>query len=81
MGEDFLINVGARLGFIMSPWLFTLRIDAEVKEVQARTFGRQSELVNERGEHWVISQFLFVNETVILAEQRSRTKKVGTESG
>ena len=45
--EWFSVNVGVRQGYVMSPCLFKLYMDGIVRQVQAKTLGREAQLVGD----------------------------------
>ena len=59
MSEWFLVNVGLRLGCVMSPWLFNEYMDRVFREVNVRVLGRGLELLSPNGGRFEINQLLF----------------------
>ena len=54
----------------MSPCLFNLYIDGVVREVQVRTHGRRAQLVGDREEKGEMRQFIFAEDTVLVADSK-----------
>ena len=66
--EWFSVNVGLRQGCVMSPWLFNVYMDGVVREVNMRTYGRGVEMFDSMGRSWRVSQLLFADDAVLMAE-------------
>ena len=66
----FSINVGVRQGCVMSPWLFNLYMNGVKSEVQAITLGRGAQFVGTDEKKWEVSQLLFANDTVLVADSK-----------
>ena len=49
VSEWFPVNVGLRLGCVMSPWLFHVYMDGVVREVNVRVLGKGLELLSANG--------------------------------
>ena len=56
--EWFLVNIGLRQGFVMSPWLFNVYVDGLVPEVNAMVLGKLLELLRVGGSRFEISCYL-----------------------
>ena len=65
MSEWFLVNVGLRLGCVISPWLFNVYRDGVVREVNARALGKGLELLSVNGGRFDINQPSFANDTAL----------------
>ena len=65
----------------MSPWLFNLYIDGVVREVNARVLGRRLKLVNGNDNEWDLNQFLFVDDTLVMADSERKLCQLVTEFG
>ena len=56
----------------MSPLLFKFYMDRVVREVQARTLGRRAQLVGDGKLKWKVSQLLFADDTVLVADSKEK---------
>ena len=56
----------------MSPWLFNLYM----QEVQARTLGRGTQLVSDVEEKFEVSQLLFADDTVLVADSKKKLESL-----
>ncbi len=65
----------------MSPWLFNVYMDAVVREVNARSLGRGSIMVNADGREWNLSQLLFADDTALVADSERRLRRLVKEFG
>ena len=54
----------------MSTCLFNLYMDGVVREVQGRTLGKGPHLVGAGEEKWEVSQLLFTDDTVLVADSK-----------
>ena len=81
VSEWFSVNVGVRQGCVMSPWLFNLYMDGVVREVQARARGRGAQLVGTDEEKWEVSQLLFADDTVLVADSKKKLERLVEEFG
>ena len=72
VSEWFPVRVGLRQGCVMSPWLFNLYIDGVVREVNARVLGRGLKLVDGNDNEWELNQFLFADDTVVVADSERK---------
>ena len=67
-----LCKVGVHQGCVMSQWLFNLYMDGEVRKIQARTFRRRAQLAGDGEEKWEMTQFLFADDTVQVADSKRK---------
>ena len=81
VSEWFSENVGVRQGCVMSPWMFNLYIDGVITEVPARTMGRGAQLVGDGEEKWEVSQLLFADNTVLVADSKKKLERFVEEFG
>ena len=65
----------------MSPWLFNMYMDGVAREVNARVNGQGAELVGEDGERWELSQLLFADDTVLIADSEEKLCRLVSEFG
>ena len=68
VSEWFPMRVGLRQGCVMLLWLFNLYIDGVVREVNAGVLGRGLKPVDGNDNEWELNQFLFVDDTVVVAD-------------
>ena len=52
----------------MSPSLFNVYMDAAVREVNVRVFGKGLELLSANGGRFEINQLLFADDTALVAD-------------
>ena len=76
VSEWFSVKFGVRQGCVMSPWLFNLNMDGVVREVQAKTLGRGAQLVGTSQEMWEVSQLLFADNTVFIADSKKKLERL-----
>ena len=81
VSEWFPVRVGLRQRCVMSPWLFNLYIDGVVREVDARALGRGLKLVDGNDSEWELSQLLFADDTVVVADSERKLCLLVTEFG
>ena len=81
VSEWFLVRVGLRQGFVMSPWLFNLYTDGVVREVNAQVLCRGLKLVHGNDNEWELNQLLFADDTVVVAESERKLCPLVTEFG
>ena len=81
VSEWFPVRVGLRQGCVMLPWLFNLYIDGVVREVNARVLGRGLKLVDGNDIEWELNQFLFEDDTVVVADSERKLCQLVTEFG
>ena len=60
----------------MSLWLLNLYMDGVVREVQARTLGRGAQLVGDGEEKREVSQLLFADGMVLVADSKKKLERV-----
>ena len=65
----------------MSPWLFNVYMDGEVREVNVRVLGKGLELLSANGGRFVINQLLFADDTAIVAESEQKLCRLVSEFG
>ena len=65
----------------MSPWLLNLYMHGVGREVQARTFGRGAQLVGDGEEKCEVSQLLFADGTVLVADSKKKLERLVEEFG
>ena len=68
VSEWFLVNVGFRLGCVMSPWLFNVYMDGVVQEVNVRVRGKGLELLIANGGRFELNHLLFADDTALVAD-------------
>lgn len=81
VSESFEVKVGLRQGCVMSPWLFNMYMDGVVREVNAKVMGRGAELIEEDGQRWELSQLLFADDTVLIADTEEKLCHLVLEFG
>ncbi|WP_435316529.1 reverse transcriptase domain-containing protein, partial [Klebsiella pneumoniae] len=81
VSDWFPVRMGLRQGCVMSPWLFNLYIDGVVREVNARVFGRGLKLVDAEDRVWELSQLLFADDTVLVADSEEKLQRLVAEFG
>lgn len=50
-------------------------MDSVVKEVQARTLGKEAQLVTDGDEKWEESRLLFADDTVLVADSKGKLER------
>ena len=65
----------------MLPWLFNLYMEGLVREVQAKKLGRRAQLVGTDEEKWEVSQLLFADDTVLVADSKKKWERLVEEFG
>ena len=68
VSDWFPVNVGVRLGCVMSPLLFNVYVDGVVREVNVRVLGKELKLLSENGDRFEINQLLFADDTALQAD-------------
>ena len=81
VSEWFLVKVGLRQGCVMSPWLFNLYIDGVVREVYTKVLGRGLELIEDGERMWELSQLLYADDAVFVADSEKKLQRLVTEFG
>ena len=76
-----VLCIEIRQGCVTSPWLFNLCMDGVVREVQARTLGRGAQLVGTGEEKLKVSQLLFADNTVLVANSKKKLERLVKEFG
>ena len=74
-------TVGLRQGCVMSLWLFNLYIDGVVREVNARVLGRELKLADGNDNEWELTQLLFADDTVVVADSERKLCQLVTKFG
>ena len=67
VSEWFPVNIGLRLGCVMSPWLFNVYMDGVVREVNVMVPGKGLELLSANGGRFEINHLLFADDTALVA--------------
>ena len=67
--EYFKINSGVRRGFITSPWLFNVYMDAVMKEVKMG-MGRRGVRFQEEGREWRLPGLLYAEDWFRVVSRR-----------
>ena len=67
MSEWFPVNVGLRLGCVMSPWLFNVYMNGVVRELNVRVLGKGLKLLSANVGRFEINQLLFADDTALVA--------------
>ena len=65
----------------MFPWLFNFNMDGVVREVQARTLGKEAQLLGDCEEQWEVSQLLIEEDTVLVADSEKKLERLVEEFG
>ena len=81
VSEWFPVRVGPRQGCVMSPRLFNLYMDGVVREVNARVLGRGLKVVDGNDNEWELSQLLFADDIVVVADFERKLYQLVTEFG
>ncbi len=68
LSESFNVEVGARQGCVMSPWLFNIYMDGCIREMKARVWDLGARL-NVRGVEQPVVASLYADDTVLLVER------------
>ena len=68
VSDWFPVNVGLRLGCVMSPWMFNLYMDGVVGEVNVRVLEKRLELLSANGGRLEINQLLCVDDIALVAD-------------
>ena len=68
VSEWFPINVGLRLGRVMSPSLFNVYMDGVVREVNPSVPVKGLELLSMNGGRCDINQLFFADDTALVAD-------------
>ncbi len=78
IGECFKIKASLRHGCVMSPWLFNIFMDGVIREMKAKIVNLGIEMSIDNAK-WKISNMLFADDTVLLAESERDLKKLVNE--
>ena len=81
MSEWFPVNVGLRQGCVMSPWLFNVYMDGEVRELNVTVLGKGLELLSANGVRFEINQLLFADNTAQVADSEEKLCRLMSELG
>ena len=81
ISEWFSVNVGLRQGCVLSPWLFNVYMDGVVREVSMRTHGKGVEMCDSVGSRWRVSQLLYADDTVLMADSAEDLQCLLSEFG
>jgi hypothetical protein len=65
----------------MSPWLFNSSIDGVVREVNSRLMEIRVALVSDKDREWRLNQVLYLDDTAIVADKKSKLQSLVTEFG
>ena len=76
--EQFRIDSGVRQGCIMSPWLFNVYLDEEMKEVKME-MGRRGVSFLEDGREWRLIGLLYADDMVLCDESEEDLKCIERE--
>ena len=72
MGNDvsdwFTFNVGLTQSCVVSPWLFNVYMDGDVREANVRVLGKRLELKSTNGGGFEINRLLFADDTALVAD-------------
>ena len=81
ISEWFLVNVGSRQRYVISPWLFNEYMDGVVREANARVLGKWLELLSVNGGRFEINQLLFADDTALVADSEEKLCRLVNELG
>ena len=81
MSEWFPVNVALRQGCMMSPWLFNVYMDGEVRELNVRVLGKGLELLSANGVRFEINQLLFADDAAQVADSVEKLVRLMSELG
>ena len=70
--QRFPVNVGLRLGCMMSPWLFNVYMDGVVQEVNVRVLGKGPELLSANSGRFEKTNLLFADNTALVADSEEK---------
>ena len=76
VSEWFPVNVGLRLGCVMSLWLFNVYMDGVVRKGNVRVLGKGLELLSENGGRFEINQLLFADDTALVADSEEKLRSL-----
>ena len=81
-GEWFEVGVGLRQGYVMSPWLLNLFMDAVMKEVREKAGYVGVTLWDERRNiEWKVDWLMFADDTVLLGDSEEKLERLVQEFG
>ncbi len=78
LSESFNVEVSARQGCIMSPWLFNIYMDGCIREMKVRVQDLGARL-NVRGVEQPVVAGLCLDDTVLLAESDGMLQRIVDE--
>jgi hypothetical protein len=79
--EQFRVDMGIRLGCMMTAWLFNIVIDGVVREMNSRVMEKGVALVSDNDREWQLNQILYAHDTALLADNESKLQSLVTEFG
>ena len=81
VSDWFPVNIGLRLGCVMSPWMFNLYMDGVVAGVNVRVLEKRLELLTANGGRLEINQLLCVDDIALVADSEVKLCRQVSEFG
>jgi hypothetical protein len=80
-GEEVIVDLGWRQGYMMSLWLFNIFIDGVMREVKAGVMERVVALMSDSGGEWKVKQILYADDRALIEDTEFKLQKLVSEFG